>query len=343
MSHYSKLTALVVGLGSMGKRRVRCLRSLGVERIVGFDVREDRRRETAERYKVEVVPTLERGLALKPDVMIVSTPPHRHIPFAQTALDAGIPFFMEANCFLEGLPELATSLHGTKLVAAPSRTLWFDEGVQRIKELLDAGKLGTPAEFAHHCGHTLVAWHPWEDYRTFYGGQAEAKGAGWDMVGFELYFLTYVFGKVKAVSALYGKRSTFDTPVDDTFQILFEFEAGTLGSAMIDVVSPYAFRTTRIVSESGVIAWDNGKKTVDLFMAGGIDWTHYKQEPGHIEPGYVAAEEMYVAEIESFLKAVMGEAPYVATFDDEVELMRVVDAVRESRESGKLVAVRSNP
>jgi len=100
MGHYSKLTALVVGLGSMGKRRVRNLCALGVERIVGFDVREDRRREAADRYQVDVVPTLERGLASKPDVMIISTPPHRHVEFARAAVDAGIPFFMEANCFL---------------------------------------------------------------------------------------------------------------------------------------------------------------------------------------------------------------------------------------------------
>ena len=30
---------LIVGLGSMGKRRIRCLKSLGYEDIVGYDVR----------------------------------------------------------------------------------------------------------------------------------------------------------------------------------------------------------------------------------------------------------------------------------------------------------------
>jgi len=339
MSRYSKMSAFIVGLGSMGKRRVRNLRTLGVGRIIGFDVRDDRRLETANLYGVEVVADLERGLSLKPDVLIISTPPHRHLEFAHAAIAAGIPFFMEANCFLEGLAELNAALAGKSLAAAPSRTLWFDEGAQRVKEVLESGRLGALAGFAHHCGHALPAWHPWEDYREFYGGQVEARGAGWDMVGFESYLLTHWFGRVTGVSSFYGKRATFDTPVEDTFQVLLEFEAGALGSAMIDVVSPYAFRTTRIIGEEGVIAWDYMKRTLDVFHAGGIDWTRHKFEAGHIEPGYVAAEEMYVAEMDCFLKAVQGEAPYVATFEDEAEVMRIVEAVRESRQAGKHVTL----
>jgi predicted dehydrogenase len=337
MTRYNTLTAFVIGLGSMGKRRVRNLRALGVERILGTDLRDDRRREAVERYGIEAVPSVERGLAQHPDLVIISTPPHRHLEFAYAAIQAGLPFFMEANCFSEGMAGLIDALRGKSLVAAPSRTLWFNEGVRRVKELLDAGSLGTPAEFMHHCGHALPQWHPWEDYRSFYGGQPEAKGAGWDMVAFESHLFTHWFGDVKSVSALYGKRTTFNTPVDDTFQIILEFRAGTLGSAMIDVISPYAFRTTRIVSEKGVIAFDDIKKTVDLFTAGSIDWTHYRHEPGHVEPGYVASEEMYIQEIEAFLKAVLGLAPYVATFEDELKLMRIVDAVRESKETGRLI------
>ena len=41
---------LIIGLGSMGKRRVRCLKSLGHENIVGFDVKESRRKETEKQY-----------------------------------------------------------------------------------------------------------------------------------------------------------------------------------------------------------------------------------------------------------------------------------------------------
>lgn len=341
-SPYSSLRALVTGLGSMGKRRIRNLHALGVRDITGYDPREDRRLEASQRYGITTVTSLSEGLSSSPSVLIISTPPHRHLEPAWASLEAGIPFFMEANCFLRGLEELALSIEKCRLACAPSRTMWFHPGMRKIKELIDSGDLGRPAEFSHHCGHALPNWHPWEDYRMFYGGQPEARGAGWDMIGFELYMLTWMFGRVSSLSAMFGKLSTYDTPVDDTFQLLLRFESGTLGSAMIDVLAPLPFRSLRIISERGVIEWDQERFQVGHYLAGSDRWDFYPIERGHVEPMYHAAEEMYFHEIEAFLKGVLGIMPYPASFRDEVEIMRLVEAVRVSQELCKHVTFPFN-
>ena len=54
---------LVIGLGSMGKRRVRNLQALGVVNIAGFDVRADRRQEAQDKYGIQVFESLD--LAMK--------------------------------------------------------------------------------------------------------------------------------------------------------------------------------------------------------------------------------------------------------------------------------------
>ena len=46
---------LIIGLGSMGKRRVRNLQALGYRNIIGFDMREDRRKEAKEKYGIQTV------------------------------------------------------------------------------------------------------------------------------------------------------------------------------------------------------------------------------------------------------------------------------------------------
>ena len=339
MKEFQELAALVVGLGSMGKRRVRNLRALGVGRIIGWDTREDRRREATERYGIELADSFEAGMARRPDVLIISTPPHKHLEFAGAAVQANMHFFMEANSFLEGMAELAAALRGRSIVAAPSRTLGFVEGYQKVKELLDQGLLGPLAGFVHHCGHALPLWHPWEDYRDFYGGWPEAKGAGWDMIGFELCGLTYLFGDVAVLSAMYGKRAGFDTPIDDTFQLLLRFESGALGSSMIDVVSPHAYRTLRAVGEKGIIHYDFEERRVEFFSAETREWTRFEGQRGQVEPMYHAAEEYYIAELGTFLRAVTGEGEYPATFEDELTLMRLVEAVRESQESGRHISL----
>ena len=53
---------LIVGLGSMGKRRIRNLKRAGVTDIVGFDPREERRQEAEEKYGVKTVASFEEGL-----------------------------------------------------------------------------------------------------------------------------------------------------------------------------------------------------------------------------------------------------------------------------------------
>ena len=49
------MSYFVSGLGSMGKRRIRCLLANGVDpkAIIGFDHRPDRRKESEEKYNIQ--------------------------------------------------------------------------------------------------------------------------------------------------------------------------------------------------------------------------------------------------------------------------------------------------
>ena len=48
----NSLKILVVGLGSMGKRRIRNLQYLNQETVIGFDPRDDRCKESFEKYGI---------------------------------------------------------------------------------------------------------------------------------------------------------------------------------------------------------------------------------------------------------------------------------------------------
>jgi len=72
---------LVIGLGSMGKRRIRCLKNLGYNDIVGIDPREDRMKEVVKKYGIEVHKKLSDVSLGKIDVMVISTPPDMHLEY----------------------------------------------------------------------------------------------------------------------------------------------------------------------------------------------------------------------------------------------------------------------
>jgi threonine dehydrogenase-like Zn-dependent dehydrogenase len=49
------LKFIIVGLGSMGKRRIRCLNYLGYNEIIGYDIREDRMEEAKAQCSLEIL------------------------------------------------------------------------------------------------------------------------------------------------------------------------------------------------------------------------------------------------------------------------------------------------
>ena len=67
----------VVGLGSMGKRRVRDLLDLGAD-VVGFDVRDDRCTQGRDMFGIATRESFAGLLAERPRAIVISTPPDVH-------------------------------------------------------------------------------------------------------------------------------------------------------------------------------------------------------------------------------------------------------------------------
>ena len=125
---------LQVGLGSMGKRRVRCIHALRAGETVAFDLRADRRAEAESLYGIRTVASFEEGMAGDPDAIIISTPPDQHVEYCLAAIVAGKPFFAEETVMLD--PEAVTpvleALARRPVVAAPSCTMRFHPAVTQI-------------------------------------------------------------------------------------------------------------------------------------------------------------------------------------------------------------------
>ena len=73
---------LIVGLGSMGKRRIRNLQYLKAGKIIGFDTREDRAKDAEEKYNIQAFTDFEEAMGQNPDAVIISTPPDLHVKYA---------------------------------------------------------------------------------------------------------------------------------------------------------------------------------------------------------------------------------------------------------------------
>ena len=179
-----------------------CERKAG--EIAGFDPREDRCQEAASNYEIHTFNDFDEAMATDPQALIISTPPHLHMPYARIAALNNKHFFTEASVLSDGMDEVIELCKGKGFVAAPSCTMRFHPLVQIIKKIVDSGDLDDILTFTYHSGQYLPDWHPWEDYRTFYVSRRET-GACREIVPFELAWLTWVLGPIQAVSCFKGK------------------------------------------------------------------------------------------------------------------------------------------
>lgn len=328
---------LQVGLGSMGKRRIRCLKALGQHDIIAFDPREDRRKEAETLYGVRGVEDFQRGLEDGVDAVVVSTPPDMHYSFVKAALEAGKHSFCEANIVTEGADELARLAETRKLTAAPSATLRFHPLYQHLRRLVNDEKvIGKPLLLNFHMGNYILDWHPWEGL-DFYAGR-KATGACREMVPFEFEWMQWIFGPVQSVQCSLGKHLDLPTDMDDAYGIVARFESGLMANVLIDVVARYPIREGRLLSQAGSIDWDFDTNRLRHYDGDKQFWRDYKAAARGFN-----IEEMYVAEIDSFLKACTGGAAWSHTYRHDRDLGRILLACERSNELGARVQLSEIP
>lgn len=329
---------LVIGQGSMGRRRVRNLTHIGGNEIAGFEPDAGRREQAAAEGGIEVFESFERGLAWHPDALVISTPPDRHHEYALAAAERGLHFFTEASVVPGQTRELIAACDGKAIVAAPSCTLRFHPGIQLLRSRIAEGAIGRPLAVLHHVGQHLADWHPWEDYRTFYVGRRET-GAAREIVPFELNWMTYLFGRIIEIEGICGKLSSLEVDIDDLYAALVHFESGVRATLVIEVISRPAVRAARVIGDDGTLIWDFGGRVVREWNAAASRWDeHPDPDPVRGPGGEWVAENMYIEEMRGFLSAITeARDRFPFTLEDDEHLLAALGALERSSIEGRRV------
>lgn len=322
------MKVLVVGLGSMGKRRVRNLQALGGHRIAGMDVRADRRDEASARYGIETFDDLQSALtSFTPEALVISTSPDRHMDIAWMAFERGLSCFIEASVVeAERIRELARLSSDSTLVVAPSCTMRYFPGPRKVKELLQAGAIGRPLNFNYQTGQYLPDWHPWERIEDFYVSSRD-MGGGREIVPFELTWLTDVFGMPEPLACVRAKLSDMPADIDDIYHCLLRFPAGVLGNMTVEVLSrPHATRELRVLGSEGQLVFSADENRVRVARVGEAEWASFDLGSGLVEAGYINPEEPYIGEMRDFVAAVSaGDAHlFPNTLHDDYQVLQVL-------------------
>lgn len=330
---------LVIGLGSMGKRRIRNLKYLGYTDIAGVDIDSGRRSEAEKEYSVIIYDDFEKAVeGYRPDAIIISTPPDKHTIFSRRAAELGIDFFVEASVIDDGLEEVAQIAEKNGVLAAPSCTMRFKQSVRTIKKLVGNERIGKVLAYTYHMGQYLPDWHPWEDYRNFYGSK-KGIGASREMVCFEGQWLRWIFGKVQNLCCMSGNISDLEIDVEDHFALLVKHDRGIVGNVLIDILSRTPYRQLKIIGSDGNIEWDFDKSTVRIYDAKKGEWEQIVENEKVEQEGYWAKDDMYIDEMDHFIKSVKKDSEYSYPLSEDIETIKILDRAVESSKNKKNVEV----
>ncbi|MEG1932582.1 MAG: Gfo/Idh/MocA family oxidoreductase, partial [Pygmaiobacter sp.] len=178
---------LIVGLGSMGKRRARLIRGIDPAiGVCGVDFSAERRAE-AEGLGIKSYESIAAAICAESfDAAFVSTAPKSHAAVIGALLDAGLSVFTEINLISDGYAENMQKAKERGVLLFLSSTMLYRGETQFIKK--EVAAFAKPVSYLYHIGQYLPDWHPWENYKNFFVGDKRTGGCR-EIFGIELPWL----------------------------------------------------------------------------------------------------------------------------------------------------------
>lgn len=322
------MKVLVVGYGSMGRRRIRLFKQLDKNaHFICVDSNPKRVTQIKEDGH-EAYSVLTEAIKEKPDVAFVSTSPLTHASIIPVLLKNKINTFTEMNLSTKNYDKMIQLAKEDNVKLFLSSTMLYKIQIQKIKELVQ--KEAQPLTYICHIGQYLPDWHPWESYKDFFIGRKESNGCR-EIYAIQLPWIVDTFGEVKKLTAISQKATNLEIDYDDSYITTFEHTNGTKGVFVVDVVSRVATTYIEIIGENLHITWDGSndglriynvaKKETETFVA-------YKNLVHNDNYAANIVENTYLDEIKDFLSYVEnGTEPkwsiqkdaYVLGLIDEIE------------------------
>jgi predicted dehydrogenase len=336
-------SVLVIGLGSMGKRRIRNLQALGLTNVFGFDKREDRATEAANLYKIPTFTDFEEALRkTSPKAFIISLPPDIHHVYMKRAIELNTPFFVEASVVDTDMESIIANAKSKKVFAAPSSTMYFHPAIKKIFELINSNYLGDISNVLYHMGNYLPDWHTYEKVSDFYVSKKETGGAR-EIVPFELTWITKLFGFPKQLVSTVKKTIEIEgaKEIDDTYNSILDY--GKFAMVLtVDVVTRSAVRRMLINGSLRQLEWDWNDQSVRVFHHDKQTWEKFTYEALSAANGYNKniTEQMYIDEMHAFLNGIENPASYVNTLEEDHKVLKVLYLMEKSYSERKFVEVK---
>lgn len=296
---------IVIGLGSMGKRRIRLISERNDVELFGIDSQESRCAEVKEKFGIECYNSIDEACENQNiEAAIVCTSPLSHASIIKDCLNHNLHVFTEINLVTDGYDENIALAKTKGKVLFLSSTFLYRKETQTIIEKVHEAKC--PLNYIYHVGQYLPDWHPWESYNSYFIGNPKTNGCR-EIMAIDLPWIVTAFGAIKDVKVMKSKNTELNIQYNDNYFIMIEHESGAKGVFAVDVVARKPYRHIDVYGESLQLSW-NG--TADSLVQFDIENKQdinisFTDASEHVD-GYAAfiTENPYREELNSYLRQI---------------------------------------
>lgn len=317
---------LIVGVGSIGERHLRCFQATGRANLSLCEIDGRLRQRMAEQYGVRrAYGDLEAAPADGYDAAVIATPTHLHVPMASRLAEAGLHLLIEKplSTGLEGLDGLQQTLARQNPVAAVAYVLRHHPALGAMREAIRGGRFGRPVELVAVCGQSFPTYRP--AYRKiYYRDRATGGGAVQDALTHLVNAGQWLVGPADRLVADAAHQVLEGVEVEDTVHVVARHGDLLASYSLNQHQAPNEFTIT-VVCERGTCRFELHHDRWRWMTRPEMPWEEERFTG-------IERDDLFIAQANAFLDAIDGRAEPACTVEEAAQTLRCSLAVLASTE-----------
>lgn len=316
---------VIIGLGSIGKRHLANIMSLGYEDVTLI---RSSGKPLIDHDKLEVFNTIEEGCRkYRFEVAVIATPTANHLKTLQVLISNNVNnIYIEkpiSNDYSQCIGILK-EIEAKKINVTVGYDLHFDPGLLKIEKLLSKGSIGRVVSFISEVGQFLPDWRPTVDYRkSMSARKIDGGGVMLDLVH-EFDYIEWLLGPIVSIVGMHDKLSNLEIETEDISVNILKAKSGVIGTLHLDYLQKELTRKFKIIGENGIIVWDYSKAILNWKINNNEKWDYFDYSSFSRNDRFIKIMQLF---LESSYES---RDKRLTTFSDALKSLKMVTVAKQS-------------
>ena len=336
---------LFIGLGGAGQRHLRLFKENLVGKNVDFiayrstnktpllnpDFSINKEESIESLYGIKIYDNIDKALALKPDLAVISTPSSMHLEYAQLCAEQSVDVFVEKplSNSTDGLQKLKETVERNNVAVQVGFQRRFHPHMIRVNDIIKAGDIGKVLTVNFTVASYIPRWHPYENYLQLYACRKELGGGVLLTEIHEIDLAVWYFGVPSSVICVGGTYSNVGMDVEDTVRLTLDY---VKFSVQINLTfwQKHHERFFSISGESGYLSWNQDEDTLTEEYFNESERNLVQQNPN------LKGDAMFISQIKLLISN-LNLSARVDGINDSLVSLKIIEAAKKSMKTKRVI------